>query len=110
MTRRLTLALLTAVAFAAVPLVAHEGHDHKVLGVVTMAAPDHVMLKDKAGKEVTVHITRDTKVLKDKKAATVEDVQNGMRVVITAVTEKVNKVERMRAKTIELGAAAPAAK
>jgi hypothetical protein len=29
---------------------AHEGHDHKVLGTVTMAAADHVMLKDKDSK------------------------------------------------------------
>ena len=109
MTRRMTLVLLAAFVLTAYPLHAHEGHDHKVLGVVTMAAPDHVMLKDKAGKDVTVHITKDTKVLKDKKAAKVEDIQNGMRVVVIAVTEKVNNVERMRAKTIELGTA-PAAK
>ena len=80
---------------------AHEGHKHKVLGTVTMAASDHVMLKDKDGKDVTVHITKDTKVLKDKKAMKVEDIKTGMRVVITAVTEK----EKMVATTIELGAA-----
>ena len=42
---------------------AYEGHNHKVLGTVTMAASDHVMLKNKDG-EVTVHITKDTKVLR----------------------------------------------
>jgi hypothetical protein len=80
---------------------AHDGHQHKVLGTVTMAASDHVMLKDKDGQDVTVHITKDTKVLKDKKAMKVEDIKTGMRVVVTAVTEK----EKMVAKTIELGAA-----
>ena len=103
MTRRfgLTLLALFVLAVAGRTLAfAHEGHQHKVLGTITMAASDHVMLKDKDGKDVTVHITKDTKVLKDKKAMKVEDIKTGMRVVITAVTEK----EKMMAKTIELGA------
>ena len=40
----------------------HEGHDHKVLGTVTMAAADHVMVKDRDGKDVTVLVTKATKV------------------------------------------------
>jgi hypothetical protein len=97
----LVLAVLAAVGGA--PLAAHEGHDHKVLGTVTMAAADHVMLKDKAGKDVTVHINRETKVLKDKKPAKIEDIKTGMRVVITAVTVKDKDVEKLVAKSIELG-------
>ena len=27
-------------------LFAHDGHDHKVMGTVTMAMADHLMLKD----------------------------------------------------------------
>ena len=45
------------------------------------------MLKDKDGKDVTVHITKDTKVLKDKKAMKLEDIKTGMRVVIAAVSQ-----------------------
>jgi len=86
---------------------AHEGHDHKILGTVSMAAADRVMVKDKAGKEFTVHITAQTKVVRDKKPAQVSDIKAEMRVVVTAVAEKVNKAERLRAKTIEL---APMAK
>jgi uncharacterized protein YndB with AHSA1/START domain len=88
---------------------AHEGHDHKILGTVTMAAPDHVMLKDTDGKNQTVSVTKDTKVLKDKTAMTVVDIKTGMRVVITAVTETEKGKETMVAKTIELGQA-PATK
>jgi len=109
MTRRLTLAMFAALALAAVPALAHPGHNHKILGTVTMAAADHVMVKGKDGKDVTVHITKETKILKEKRAAKVEDIQNGMRIVVTAVTETVNKVERLRAKTIEIGPA-PTAK
>ena len=36
-------------AFSSARLFAHEGHEHKVMGTVTMAAPDHLMLKDKDG-------------------------------------------------------------
>ncbi len=106
MTRRIGITLLALFALAlalaaATPANAHPGHEHKVLGTVTMAASDHVMLEDKDGKGVTIYITSDTKVLKDKEPMTVEDIKTGMRVVVTAVTEK----EKMLAKTIELGSA-----
>ena len=103
MSRRLGIALFGLFVLAVAggtPALAHEGHKHKVLGTVTMAASDHVMLKDKDGKDVTVLITKATKVLKDKKTMKIEDIKAGMRVVVTAVMEK----EKMMATTIELGA------
>ena len=86
-------------------LIAHEGHEHKVMGTVTMAAADHVMLKDKDGKDVMVKVTSDTKV-KAKPALKVQEINPGARVVVSAVEEK---DKSMTAKTIEVGAA-PAAK
>lgn len=83
-------------------LRAHQGHDHKVMGTVTMAAADHVMLKDKDGKDVMVKVTKDTTV-KGKPATKVEQIQAGTRVVITA-TE--GKDKSMTAKSIEVGVAA----
>ena len=83
-------------------LSAHEGHEYKVMGTVTMAAADHVMLKDKDGKDVTVKVTKDTKV-KAKPAVKVEEIKVGTRVVVTAVEEK---DKSMTAKTIEVGAVA----
>jgi len=103
-TRRFGIALLALFVLAVAGRTlafAHEGHQHKVLGTVTMAASDHVMLKDKDGKDVTVYITKDTKVLRTKKAMKVDDIKTGMRVVVTAVMAK----EKMIATTIELGAA-----
>jgi hypothetical protein len=87
-------------------LLAHEGHEHKVMGTVTMAASDHVMLKDKDGKDVIVKVTKDTKV-KAKPAVKVEDIKVGSRIVVTAVEEK---DKSMTAKSIEVGAVAPATK
>ena len=82
-------------------LSAHGGHDHKVMGTVTMAAADHVMLKDKNGKDIIVKVTKDTAV-KAKTAMKVEQIQAGTRVVITA-TEAKDK--SMTAKSIEVGIA-----
>ena len=86
---------------AGTKLSAHEGHNYKVAGTVTMAAADHLMLKDKAGKDVTIKVTKDTKV-KAKPAIKVEEIKAGSRVVVTAVEEK---DKSMTAKTIEVGIA-----
>ena len=102
MTRRLiamVLALGVLGVSGGVRLSAHEGHDHKIMGTVTMAAADHVMLKDKDGKDVTVHVTKETKV-KSKPALKVEEIKAGTRVVITA---RMEKDKSLKAKTIEVG-------
>ena len=110
LTRRLNLFVrLVALAVLFLPTsraLAHEGHDHKVMGTVTMAAADHIMLKDRAGKDVTIQVTPDTKVLKDKQPMRIEDIKAGTRVVITATMDAKNN---MKAKTVEVGSA-PATK
>jgi hypothetical protein len=104
MTRRL---LLTIAAAAAVTIAvggtanAHPGHEHKIMGTVTMAAADHVMLKDKDGKDAMASITKDTKIIRAKKPMKVSDIKVGMRVVISAVTDE--KDDKSIAKVIELG-------
>lgn len=104
MTRRLAVALLALLGIVAVPstpLVAHEGHPHKMMGTVTMAAPDHLMMKTTDGKDATIQITSETKITKAKKPMTVEDLTPGLRVVVTAVTAKTVTT----AKSIEIGTA-----
>lgn len=100
------LALAVLTLGSGMRVLAHEGHEHKVMGTVTMAAADHVMLKDKDGKDVTVQVTKDTKV-KAKPAQKVEEIKAGTRVVITATQEK---DKSFKAKTIEVGVAAASAK
>jgi hypothetical protein len=56
------LALAVLSLGSGVRLLAHEGHEDKVMGTVTMAATDHVMLKDTDGNDVMVKVTKDTKV------------------------------------------------
>lgn len=104
MTRRFILAL-TAAAVMTMALggiaVAHPGHEHKIMGTVTMAAPDHVMLTDKDGKDATVSVNKDTKFLRAKKAMKISDMKVGMRIVVTAVTD--DNDDKSIAKIIELG-------
>jgi len=83
-------------------ILAHEGHEHKVMGTVTMAAADHVMLKDKDGKDVMVKVTKETKV-KAQPAVKVEEIKAGTRIVVTAVEQK---DKSLSAKVIQVGVAA----
>ncbi len=102
-----TVLALAVLAFGfGARILAHEGHEHKVMGTVTMAAADHLMLKDKDGKDVIVKVTKDTRVTA-KPAVKVEEIKAGTRVVVTAVEEK---DKSMTAKTIEVGAAPAATK
>jgi hypothetical protein len=102
-----TLLAFAVLALASgAPLVAHEGHAHKVLGTVTMAAADHVMLKDKDGKDVTIKVNKDTKV-KAQPAIKIADIKVGTRVVVTAVEAK---DKSMTATSIEVGTAPTASK
>lgn len=108
MLRRTAIALvaLFLLGLTGPAVLAHEGHEHKIMGTVTMAAADHVMLKDKDGNDVTVKVTKDTKV-KAKSALKVEEIKAGTRVVITATQAK---DESFTAKTIEVGVTTTASK
>ncbi|MFA5911639.1 MAG: hypothetical protein WC815_22910 [Vicinamibacterales bacterium] len=104
MTRRSVVtsaALLVLTAMAASRVSAHPGHDHKIMGTVTMAAVDHVMIKDLDGKEFTVTINKDTKFMRARKPMKATDMKMGMRIVITAVTDADD--DKSIATVIELG-------
>ena len=85
---------------------AHEGHDHKIMGTITMAALDHVMVKDRNGKDVTIKVTKATKV-RAKPAIAIDQIKPGTRVVVTATQAK---DQSFTAKTIEVGAGPAAGK
>ena len=69
-----------------------------------MAAPYHLMLKDKDGKDATVHIDAKTKVRQGGKPARTADIKKGMRVAIGAVMVKEKGAEKWIARTIDLAA------
>jgi hypothetical protein len=107
MTKRLA-ALLTFLAILALGaharVLAHAGHDHKVMGTVTMSMADHIMVKDTAGKDVMIHVAKTTKI-KATPAMKVEEIKAGTRVVVTAAMQK----DKMIAKEIQVGTAAASA-
>lgn len=103
MLRRLMIVTLATmmITASAIGLSAHPGHEHKVLGTVTMVAADHVMVKDKDGKDATVTINESTKFVRAKKAMKATDLKVGMRIVITAVTDEGD--DKSIATVIQLG-------
>ena len=62
-------------------------HEHKVMGTVTMAATDHLMIKTTVGKEATVKIVAETKVTRGKETVKPESIKEGTRVVITTASD-----------------------
>ncbi len=98
MTRTRLALIATALVVLVAGSTAFAHPNHKVMGTVTMAAADHVMIKTKDGKEHTVKVVKTTKVTREKKAMKAKDIPVGARVVATTVSD-----EDMTAKTIEVG-------
>lgn len=90
MTRGLmAIALATLVGSLA---LAHEGHEHKVMGTVSMLHENHLEVKAaKDGKTSTITLDEKTKILRGNAPASREDVKVGERVVVTYVEEKDEK-------------------
>lgn len=88
---RRAVAVLFAMAAGAVPLLAHDGHDHgvhKMSGTVKAVHADlnHVELDDKAGQAQAFYVDANTKYLRGSKAATLAELKPGTRVVVNAKT------------------------
>lgn len=101
--------ILSLMAAAALPGLAHEGHAHKVMGTVTqihVEAVTHVEVQTTEGKTVVLTCDDKTKFLKGKAAATLKDVQVGSRIVASVSEEG----KMTRASEITIGEAAPAPK
>ena len=84
--------ILVVLAALALPgaLLAHEGHEHKVMGTVVQVHTDkvsHVEVKTTDGKTVILTCDDQTRFLKGKSAASLEDVKEGSRIVATVTTE-----------------------
>src|SRR5687767_11772524 len=101
MTKQVLAAAIVAFFIGGGGLSAHEGHVHTVMGTVTAAAADHLVVKTTAGKEVTIKVTDKTKVTRGKEVVKVVDLKAGTRIVMTPVSEK----EPLVAAAIQVGAA-----
>lgn len=96
---------------AALPVMAHEGHDHKVMGTVSTIHENHLEVTDAEGKAVLVNLNEKTKILRGKTAAKAADIASGEKVVVIyqQVKDKAGK-EQSIAKEVRLGPPAAAAK
>lgn len=80
-------ALLAPLAFFPLAALAHEGHAHKVMGVVAAVDASHVEVKDKDGKTMSIVLDAKTKVVRGKAAAAASDIATGSRIVVTMMEE-----------------------
>jgi hypothetical protein len=67
---------------------AHEGHEHKIMGTVSMRHEFHLEVKATDGKTTVVTLTDKTKVKRGDATAALDSIKQGERVVVTAVETK----------------------
>jgi hypothetical protein len=101
--RRSALALLTSICLAAGAVFAHGGMEH-VQGKVAKVSDASITVTTTAGKTAEVGVDAKTTYSKAAKGMQKSDLKVGDRVVIHA--EEVN--EKLIARTVEIGPAAPA--
>ena len=92
MTMRRLIPGVALVAALAMPgyTFAHEGHVHKVMGIVTTLHENHLEVEATNGKTSTITLNEKTKVLRGKTKAKLRDIKAGERAVVTAI-EKTGK-------------------
>ena len=107
MNKRVILGVALAAALA-VPVYAraHEGHAHKVMGTITMRHENHLEVRTKDGKTVTITLNEKTSIVRGKEKANVDALQPGERVVVDVGNGKAP----MTAREVKLGARADTAK
>jgi len=107
MTGRMVLLAVAALAISVRAGAAHDGHAHLVMGSVTAVDTKHLELKTPSGEVLSIAITAKTKVVREKKKASLRDVQVGRR----AVVDIGNGDDPLIAREIQVGvgAAIPAA-
>jgi hypothetical protein len=91
--------------------LAHEGHDHKFMGVVSALHESHLEVKDVKGKATSLVLEAQTRVRRGRSILRVADIKVGDRVVVTArqVKGKDGKAVYM-VREVQLGATPVAAK
>src|SRR5688572_9766050 len=82
--------------------LAHEGHEHKIMGKVVTIDEKKIEVESTGGKKVAGVLSPETKYLRDKTPAARTNVKVGERVVIVVVEDK-DKVQNV--KQVLLGAA-----
>ena len=61
---------------------AHEGHTHTIMGTVMARDAKHVEVKTPSGETLSIALNAKTVVLREKRKASISDVQVGRRLVV----------------------------
>lgn len=81
---RISLLALSLVVLSAAGARAHEGKTH-VMGTVTTVDAEHLVIKNRDGQSVSMHITKNTTFHKGDAPAAAGDLKAGDRVVVDVV-------------------------
>ncbi len=106
---RVLTVLLALSVLPVAPLLAHGGHEHKVMGTVSMIRDTHLEVKETDGKTSTFTLDEKTRVLRGSTVVARADIKSGDRVVVTTeeTKDKSGKAAVM-VKEVRLGTAADA--
>ena len=87
--KRWIVAVVIALMGAPVAVsLAHEGHEHRIMGTVSMRHEFHLEVKATDGKTTVLTLNDKTKVRRGDAAVTLDSIKPGERVVVTAVESK----------------------
>jgi len=98
------LAILGAVMLAPRVALAHEGHDHTVMGTISSIDGTNLMVKTADGKQTMVMMDAKTKITQGATKLDVKALKVGDRVVASGPEDK----GMISAETVKVGAAAAA--
>jgi len=99
------LAILGAVMLAPRVALAHEGHDHTVMGTISSIDGTNLMVKTADGKQTMVMMDGKTKITQGTAKVDVKALKVGDRVVASGPEDK----GMISAETVKVGAAPAAA-
>ena len=99
------LAILGAVMLAPRFALAHEGHDHTVMGTISSIDGTNLMVKTADGKQTMVMMDAKTKITQGTTKVDVKALKVGDRVVASGPEDK----GMISAETVKVGAAPAAA-
>ena len=105
--KQLFIAIVGVVSFG-LPLLAHTGHHEKVMGTVVAIRDATLEVKTTAGKTAAMVLNDKTKVFKGAQAVKRNEIHEGDRVVVTAMSTKGSDGKAMLvAEEVRLGTSPP---
>ena len=82
MTRTLGAALIALLFIGFTPVLAHDGHTHRIMGTITAVDGKHLEVKTPSGENLSIQINDKTLVTRAKRKIALDQVKKGGRVVV----------------------------